>query len=83
MAYPGDAGQGCVRSDESVGSIAQFLHFLLGEAVYPLLRVVLVVFGVPHRLASDLFGEFIVRLELIEVGFHLPAGFDTVREDVW
>jgi hypothetical protein len=49
----------------------------------PLLGVVLVVLGLPQSPASDLFGESIVRLELVVVGWGLAAGLDAIGKDVW
>jgi hypothetical protein len=82
LTYLCDARQGCARCHESIGCVAQLLHLLFGEAVCPFLRVVLVILGLPQRPASDLFWESIVRLELIVVGWCLPAGLDAIGEDV-
>ena len=82
LTYLCDARQGCARRDECVGCVAQLLHLLLGEAMCPLLRVVLELFGMPDSLAGDLFGESIVRLELVVVGWGLTAGLDAIWEDV-
>ena len=82
LTYLCDARQGCARCNECIGCVAQLLHLLLGEAMCPLLRVVLELFGMPDSLAGDLFGESIVRLELVVVGWGLTAGLDAIWEDL-
>lgn len=83
VAYLGDTRHGSAGSDESIGSVTQLLHLLLGETMLPKLRVVLVVLSLPHRPAGDLFGEGFVRLDLIVIGIGLSAGLDAIGEDFW
>lgn len=80
--YPRNTSQRRPRLDKCIRSIAQLLHLLCSETVRPLLRAVLEVFSRPHGLASDLFGESRVRLDLIIVGRSLAAGLDAIGEDL-
>lgn len=81
--YLCDSRHGCTGSNESIGGVAQLFDLLLSKAVLPKLWVVFVVFSLPHRLASNLSREGLIRLDLIIIWRGLTAGLDTIGKDMW